>query len=70
MLRDDLKARLQGTVLVVGIGNTLRGDDGFGGKLHAVFRRHARQIPIVGCAAMKQAVELARREIFSALRRI
>ena len=30
MLRDDLKARLQGTVLVVGIGNTLRGDDGFG----------------------------------------
>jgi hydrogenase 3 maturation protease len=33
MLRDDLKARLQGTVLVVGIGNTLRGDDGFGPRM-------------------------------------
>ena len=30
MLRDELRARLKGTVLVVGIGNTLRGDDGFG----------------------------------------
>jgi len=33
MLRDDLKARLKGTVLVVGIGNTLRGDDGFGPRM-------------------------------------
>ena len=33
MLRDDLKARLTGTVLVVGIGNTLRGDDGFGPRM-------------------------------------
>jgi len=30
VLRDELRARLKGTVLVVGIGNTLRGDDGFG----------------------------------------
>jgi hydrogenase 3 maturation protease len=33
VLRDDLKARLKGTVLVVGIGNTLRGDDGFGPRM-------------------------------------
>ena len=33
MLRDDLKARLKGPVLVVGIGNTLRGDDGFGPRM-------------------------------------
>jgi len=33
MLRDDLRARLKGTVLVVGIGNTLRGDDGFGPRM-------------------------------------
>jgi len=33
VLRDDLKARLKGPVLVVGIGNTLRGDDGFGPRM-------------------------------------
>ncbi|MGO8734435.1 MAG: hydrogenase 3 maturation endopeptidase HyCI [Terriglobia bacterium] len=33
MLRDELRARLKGTVLVVGIGNTLRGDDGFGPRM-------------------------------------
>jgi hydrogenase 3 maturation protease len=33
VLRDELRARLKGTVLVVGIGNTLRGDDGFGPRM-------------------------------------
>lgn len=33
MLQDDLKDRLQGTVLLVGVGNELRGDDGFGPRM-------------------------------------
>ena len=33
MLRDELRERLKGTVMVVGIGNTLRGDDAFGPRM-------------------------------------
>ncbi len=33
MLMDELKARLQGRVLLVGIGNAMRGDDAFGPRL-------------------------------------
>lgn len=33
MLREDLKNRLKGTVLVVGVGNELRGDDGYGPRM-------------------------------------
>ena len=33
MLYDDLKARLKGKILVVGVGNEQRGDDGYGPRM-------------------------------------
>ena len=33
MLLDELKKRLKGKIVILGIGNTLKGDDGFGPEL-------------------------------------